>query len=56
MPTDDTRRAIDEAANALQTAVLLVTQLTADHEELRRAVTRAARSLAAAIKPATPDR
>ena len=49
---DRIRAAIDEAANALQTAVLLAAQIEADQRELRRAIDRAARALAA-LKPTT---
>ena len=50
MATDPIRAAIDEAVNALQTAVLLAAQIEADQRELRRAADRAARALAA-LKP-----
>ena len=50
MASDPVRAAIDGAANALQTAVLLAAKLEADQVELRRAVDRAARALAA-LKP-----
>ncbi len=43
---DAETRAIDAAVNALQVAVLLVARIDADHDELRRAIVRAARSLA----------
>jgi len=55
MPTNAEKAAIDDAVNALQIAVLLTTRLDADQEELRRAITRAARSLAA-INPRRSDR
>ena len=50
MATDPIRAAIDAAANALQTAVLLAAKLEADQTELRRAIDRAARALAT-LKP-----
>jgi len=50
--SDRIRAAIDEAANTLQAAVLLAAQIEADQRELRRAIDRAARALAA-LKPAT---
>lgn len=49
---DQVRTAIDEAVNALQTAVLLAAQIDADQRALRHAVDRAARALAT-LKPAT---
>ena len=52
VPSDPIRGAIDEAVNALQTAVLLAAQIEADQRELRRAIDRAARTLAA-LKPST---
>lgn len=55
MPTHEEKAAIDDAANALQIAVLLAARIEADQEELRRAITRAARSLAA-INPRRTDR
>lgn len=39
--------AIDEAVNALQAAVLLAAQIEAEQRELRGAIDRAARALAA---------
>ena len=48
--TDPIRAAIDAAANALQTAVLLAAKLESDQAELRRAIDRAARALAT-LKP-----
>ena len=39
--------AIDEAVNALQAAVLMAAQIEADQRELRGAIDRAARALAA---------
>jgi hypothetical protein len=53
--TDQLRTAIDEAANALQIAVLLAAQLDTDHRELRRAIDRAARALAS-LKPKPKER
>jgi hypothetical protein len=50
--TDPIQAAIDEAVNALQTAVLLAAQIEADQRELRRAVDRAAGALAS-LKPST---
>ena len=44
---DRIHAAIDEAVNALQAAVLLAAQIEAEQRELRRAVDRAARALAA---------
>jgi hypothetical protein len=38
--------AIDEAVNALQSAILLAAQIEADQQTLRRAIDRAARALA----------
>ena len=52
--TDQIRAAIDAAANALQTAVLLAARLEVDQTELRRAIDRAAMALAA-LKPTQPD-
>jgi hypothetical protein len=46
----DPARAIDEAVNALQAAVLLATKLEADQSDLRAAVDRAAQALAR-LKP-----
>jgi len=54
MPTDAERAAIDATVNALQIAVLLAARIDADHEELRRAITRAARSLAALAPKRVP--
>jgi hypothetical protein len=48
------RAAIDEAANALQTAVLLAAQLERNQAELHRAIDRAARALAT-LHPEQPD-
>jgi hypothetical protein len=53
--TDQLRTAIDEAANALQIAVLLAAQLDTDHRELRRAIDRAATALAS-LKPKVKER
>jgi len=50
---DRIRVAIDEAANALQAAVLLTAQIEADQRELRRAIERAARALAQ-VQPGAP--
>ena len=50
--SDRIRAAIDEAANALQAAVLLAAQIEDEQRELRRAIERAARALAA-LKPTT---
>ena len=50
MATDPIRAAIDAAANALQMAVLFAAQIEADHRELRRAIDRAAKTLAT-LKP-----
>jgi hypothetical protein len=55
VPTDPEKAAIDEAANALQIAVLLAARIATDQEELRRALTRAARSLATCA-PTLDDR
>ena len=44
---DRIRAAIDEAVNALQEAVLLAAQIEAEQRELRGAIDRAARALAA---------
>jgi hypothetical protein len=46
VPTNAEKAAIDEVANALQIAVLLAARIATDQEELRRALTSAARSLA----------
>ncbi len=46
MPNDAEKGAIDAAVNALHVAVLVVARIDADHDELRRAIVRAARSLA----------
>lgn len=45
--SDRIHAAIDEAVNALQTAILLAAQTEAEQRELRRAIDRAARALAA---------
>jgi hypothetical protein len=47
MDRDPIRAAIDDAANALQTAELLAARFEADHAALRQAIDRAARALAA---------
>src|SRR5712692_10040077 len=47
---DPFKRPIDEAANALQAAVLLAASIERDQRELRSAIARAARALAA-LKP-----
>ena len=54
MATDRIRAAIDEAANTLQTAVLLAAKLERDQAELRRAIDRAAKALAT-LHPQQPD-
>ena len=46
MATDPIKRAVDDAVNALQSAVLLAAQLEGDQAELRRAIERAAHALA----------
>jgi hypothetical protein len=46
--------AIDEAANALQSAVLLAAQIEADQHALRRAIDRAARALVALTRKTDP--
>ena len=46
MLTAPEQAALDQAVNALQTAVLLVTRLDTDHDALRRALTRAVQQLA----------
>jgi hypothetical protein len=48
--SDPVKAAVDQAANALQAALLLATKLEEDHAELRRAIDRAARALAT-LKP-----
>jgi hypothetical protein len=48
--TDPRGAAIDAAVNALQAAVLLAGQIEMDQAELRRAIDRAAQSLAM-LKP-----
>ena len=50
MATDPLRTALDDVANAMQAAVLLAARLETDQTELRRAIDRAARALAA-LKP-----
>ena len=45
--SDRIRAAIDEAVNALQSAVLLAAQVETEQRELRRTINRAARALAA---------
>lgn len=50
--SDRVRAAIDEAVNALQAAVLLAAQIEGEQRDLRRAVDRAARALAA-LRPKT---
>jgi len=52
---DRIRAAVDEAVNALQTAVLLATQVEADQRALRLAIDRAATALSA-LKPTTDPR
>lgn len=49
--SDRIRMAIDEAANALQTALLLAAQIEGKQRELRRAIDRAARALATLTPP-----
>ena len=47
--------AIDEAVNALQSAVLLAAKIEADQQTLRRSIDRAARALAALTRKGDPD-
>ena len=46
VPTDAVRAALDEIANAIQSGVLLASQLEADQAKLRRAIDHVARALA----------
>ena len=46
--------AIDEAVNALQSAVLLAAHIDADQQTLRRAIDRAARALVPLTRKADP--
>jgi hypothetical protein len=48
--SDRLKAAIDAAANALQSALLLAARLEAEHADLRSAIERAAKALAA-LKP-----
>jgi hypothetical protein len=52
---DRIRSAIDEAVNALQSAVLLAAQIEAEQRALRGAIDRAARALAALTPTTDPD-
>jgi hypothetical protein len=55
VPNEPTHAAIDEAVNALQSAVLLAAQIQADQQTLRRAIDRAARALAALTRDGNPN-
>ena len=52
---DRIRAAIDEAVNALQTAVLLAAQIEPEQRDLRHAINRAARALVALTPTKDPD-